>query len=152
MAKEPKESKDAITDALSTLLADSYTLYLKTHNYHWNVQGPMFMTLHTLFETQYRELATAVDGIAERVRTLGAFAPGSYSAFAKLSKVKEETGHPKAEEMIANLVDDHKQVAKTAQKVVDLANDNGDDATADFATQRIESHQKAAWMLRSHLL
>jgi starvation-inducible DNA-binding protein len=98
-----KQSNEAVVEALSVLLASSYTLYLKTHNYHWNVTGPMFTTLHTLFETQYTELATAVDEIAERIRTTGAFAPGSYSAFAKLSTVKEETGHPKAEDMIRAL-------------------------------------------------
>jgi starvation-inducible DNA-binding protein len=141
----------AVTDALSVLLASSYTLYLKTHNYHWNVTGPMFTTLHTLFETQYTELAIAVDEIAERIRAAGAFAPGSYSAFSKLSTVKEETGRPEAKEMIRVLVGDQGAVADAARRVITAAESAGDQATADLATRRLEAHEKNAWMLRSHL-
>jgi starvation-inducible DNA-binding protein len=146
-----KQSNEAVVEALSVLLASSYTLYLKTHNYHWNVTGPMFTTLHTLFETQYTELATAVDEIAERIRTTGAFAPGSYSAFAKLSTVKEETGHPKAEDMIRALTLDQQAVTETARRVIEAAEKAGDLATGDLATRRLEIHEKNAWMLRSHL-
>jgi starvation-inducible DNA-binding protein len=141
----------AVVEALSELLASSYTLYLKTHNYHWNVTGPMFTTLHTLFETQYTELATAVDEIAERIRTLGAFAPGSYSAFSKLSAVHEETGRPDAKEMIRVLVADQQTIASTARRVIEAAEAVKDQATADLATRRIDIHEKNAWMLRSHL-
>lgn len=145
-----KNSK-AVVEALSTLLASSYTLYLKTHNYHWNVTGPMFTTLHTLFETQYTELAIAIDEIAERIRTLGAFAPGSFTAFAKLSVVKEENGQPNAKEMINNLVADQAALAAAAQKVIELAEEANDQASADLGTRRMDVHQKNAWMLRSHL-
>ena len=147
----PKESKEAVVEALSALLASSYTLYLKTHNYHWNVTGPMFMTLHTLFETQYTELALAVDEIAERIRALGEMAPGSYSAFTKLSVVKEETGVPEAKEMIRNLVSDQEEVASLARRVIEAAEAANDQASADLATRRLDVHEKNAWMLRSHL-
>ena len=146
-----KQSNEAIVGALSTLLASSYTLYLKTHNYHWNVTGPMFTTLHTMFETQYTELALAVDEIAERIRALGGFAPGSYSAFAKLSGVMEETGRPEAKEMIRNLVADQDTVAVSARGVIDAATAARDEASADLATRRLQVHEKNAWMLRSHL-
>ena len=136
---------------LERLLASSYTLYLKTHNYHWNVTGPMFTTLHTLFETQYTELALAVDEIAERIRTLGAPAPGSYSAFAKLTAIQEETGSPKAEAMINNLVSDQGAIVTLCQALIESAEGASDQATADLATRRIDIHQKNAWMLRSHL-
>lgn len=143
--------KQAVVDALSTLLADSYTLYLKSHNYHWNVTGPMFTTLHTLFETQYTELALAVDEIAERIRSLGAFAPGSYTAFQKLATVKEETGRPDAKKMIKVLVEDQARVSASARKVIEAAEAVRDQATADLATRRLDVHEKHAWMLRSHL-
>ena len=146
-----KQSNEAIVGALSTLLASSYTLYLKTHNYHWNVTGPMFTTLHTMFETQYTELALAVDEVAERIRALGAFAPGSYSAFAKLTAVKEETGRPEAIEMIRNLVSDQDTVAASARSVIEAAEAVRDQASADLATRRLQVHEKNAWMLRSHL-
>ena len=146
-----KQSNEAIVGALSTLLASSYTLYLKTHNYHWNVTGPMFTTLHTMFETQYTELALAVDEVAERIRALGAFAPGSYSAFAKLTAVKEETGRPEAIEMIRNLVSDQATVAASARSVIEAAEAVRDQASADLATRRLQVHEKNAWMLRSHL-
>ncbi|MCR9279785.1 MAG: DNA starvation/stationary phase protection protein [Pseudomonadaceae bacterium] len=140
-----------VAEALSTLLADTYTLYLKTHNYHWNVTGPMFTTLHTLFETQYAEMALAVDEIAERIRTLDAPAPGSYSAFAALASVEEETGSPKAEAMVRKLIDDQEIITESARRVIELASEVGDDASADLATRRIDVHEKHAWMLRSHL-
>lgn len=146
-----KPSNKAVVDSLSTLLASSYTLYLKTHNYHWNVTGPMFTTLHTLFETQYTELALAVDQIAERIRTVGAFAPGSYTAFAKLTTVKEENGRPMAAAMIRNLVSDQEAIAKAARSVIAAADKAGDQATVDLATRRLDVHQKNAWMLQSHL-
>jgi len=140
-----------VVKALSTLLADSYTLYLKTHNYHWNVTGPMFTTLHNLFETQYTELALAVDDIAERIRTLGAPAPASYTAFTRLASVKEETGSPNATDMIHNLTADQETVAKAARAVIAAAEAAKDAASADLATRRADVHEKNAWMLRSHL-
>jgi starvation-inducible DNA-binding protein len=156
MAKTSKPSRkktDAtrIAEALSRLLADSYTLYLKTHNYHWNVTGPMFTTLHTLFETQYTELALAVDEIAERIRAVGEPAPGSYAEFARLAKVKDAKGVPPAPEMIRQLVTDTRVVAATAQEVFSLADRIGDQATADLATRRIQASEKNAWMLQTHL-
>jgi starvation-inducible DNA-binding protein len=153
MAKSNKKKPDAtrVADATARLLADSYTLYLKTHNFHWNVTGPMFTTLHTLFETQYTELALAVDQIAERIRALGEFAPGSYSEFARLATVKEAKSVPPAVEMIRQLVADYETVAATAQEVFDVADELGDQATADLATQRMQISGKNAWMLRSHL-
>lgn len=146
-----KESNQAVVGELSSLLANSYTLYLKTHNYHWNVTGPMFTTLHTLFEMQYTELATAVDEIAERIRAVGAFAPGSYSAFAELSTVNEETGRPEAKEMIRILASDQEVLASSARRVIEAAEAVRDQASADLATRRLDIHEKNAWMLRSHL-
>ena len=140
-----------VTKELATLLADSYLLYVKTHNYHWNVTGPMFTTLHTLFETQYTELATAVDEIAERIRSLGPYAPGSLAEFVKIAEIEEETGHPKATDMIKQLETDQLVVAKAARRVIKAAEEAGDDATADLATRRTDIHEKNAWMLRSHL-
>ena len=140
-----------IASQASHLLADSYTLYLKTHNYHWNVTGPMFTTLHTLFETQYTELALAVDEIAERIRAVGSPAPGSYTQFAELAKVKEAKGIPKAVDMIRELANDHRTVAETAKALIGVAEEANDQATADLATRRIELHEKAAWMLAAHL-
>ncbi|MEL7024777.1 MAG: Dps family protein [Pseudomonadota bacterium] len=146
-----KKDREAIAKGLSRLLADSYTTYLKTHNFHWNVTGPMFATLHTLFETQYTELATAVDAIAERIRALGVFAPGSYAAFSELSVVEEETGTPDAQAMIRQLVAAQEAVARTARSVMPLADDANDEPTADLLTQRMQIHEKNAWMLRSLL-
>lgn len=140
-----------IAAGLSRLLADSYTLYLKTHNFHWNVTGPMFQTLHTLFETQYTELATAVDEIAERIRALGEPAPGSYQQFAALSSIPEETGIPSAEAMIRQLVEGQEAVARTARSVFPAADEASDEPTADLLTQRMQIHEKNAWMLRSLL-
>ncbi len=142
---------DAVVEALSGLLADSYTLYLKTHNYHWNVTGPMFNTLHTMFETQYSELALAVDEIAERIRALGSPAPGSYSAFAKLSAVKEATGSPSATDMIRDLASDQDRIVDRAKQVIGAGEAADDQASVDLGVRRIDVHQKAAWMLRSHL-
>ena len=146
-----KQAQSPVVEPLSVLLASSYTLYLKTHNYHWNVTGPMFTTLHALFETQYTELATAVDEIAERIRALGHFAPGSYKAFGKLASVKEEEGVPAAEDMIRELVIGQETVARTAREVFPIADAANDQPTADLLTQRMQVHEKTAWMLRSLL-
>jgi starvation-inducible DNA-binding protein len=153
MARAAARKSDAkrVAEATGRLLADSYTLYLKTHNYHWNVTGPMFTTLHTLFETQYNELALAVDEIAERIRALGEIAPGSYTEFAKLAKVKEARGVPPASEMIRQLVADNRTVAASAQEVFAVAEAAGDQATADIATRRMQVAEKNCWMLQSHL-
>ena len=140
-----------IADGLSHLLADSYTLYLKTHYFHWNVTGPMFQTLHLMFETQYTELALAVDLVAERIRALGHFAPGSYSEYAKLSSIKETQGIPKAKDMIRELVEGQEAVVRTARSIFAAAEKAADEATADLLTQRIQLHEKTAWMLRSLL-
>lgn len=142
-------NRKAIADGLSRLLADSYVLFLKTHNYHWNVTGPMFQTLHLMFETQYTELFTAVDEIAERIRSLGEFAPGSFHAFNQLSKIKEETAKPDAQEMIRNLVLGQEAVVKTAREIIKIAADANDEPTVDLLTQRMQVHEKNAWMLRS---
>jgi starvation-inducible DNA-binding protein len=144
-------SNDRVVSALSKLLADTYTLYLKTHNYHWNVTGPMFNTLHTLFETEYTEYALAVDEIAERIRAVGARAPGSYSEFTEIASVKEDRGSPPAMQMIESLVADQQAVVASARKVVEAAEAAGDQATADLGVRRIQIHEKNAWMLRSHL-
>lgn len=144
--------RKAIAQGVSRLLADSYTLYLKTHNYHWNVTGPMFQTLHTMFETQYNELALAVDLIAERIRSLGEKAPGSYMEFQKLSTIKEETGYPEAREMISQLVEGHEAVIRTSRAVFPIAEKANDEATCDLLTQRLQLHEKTAWMLRSLLV
>lgn len=146
-----KKDREKIADGLSHLLADSYTLYLKTHNFHWNVTGPMFNTLHLMFETQYNELALAVDLIAERIRALGVYAPGSYKAFAKLSSIEESEAVPSAKDMIADLVKGQEAVVRTARKIFPLADKADDEATADLLTQRIQLHEKTAWMLRSML-
>jgi starvation-inducible DNA-binding protein len=145
----PEQDRLTIASGLSRLLADTYTLYLKTHNFHWNVTGPMFNTLHLMFETQYTELAIAVDQIAERIRALGVAAPGSYAQFAEITDVAEETGVPTAEEMIAQLVKDQETVVRTARSVFPLADAAGDEPTADLLTQRMQIHEKTAWMLRA---
>ena len=140
-----------IADGLSRLLADTYTLYLKTHNYHWNVTGPMFHTLHLMFETQYNELALAVDLIAERIRALGAPAPGSYREFAQYSTIDEEDDRPDATEMIRRLVAGQDAVVRTAKSIFAAVETAHDEPTADLLTQRIQAHEKSAWMLRSLL-
>lgn len=147
----PSEQREQIANGLSHLLADTYTLYLKTHNFHWNVTGPMFQTLHLMFETQYTELAVAVDSIAERIRSLGFPAPATYSQYAKLSSISETEGVPKAQEMIRILVEGQEAVVRTARSIYSVAEQANDEATADLLTQRIQLHEKTAWMLRSLL-
>jgi starvation-inducible DNA-binding protein len=147
----PDQQRQAIGEGLARLLADSYTLYLKTHNFHWNVTGPMFNTLHLMFEQQYTELATAVDLIAERIRALGLPAPGSYRQFSELTSIREETGVPSAEEMIRQLVKDQETVVRTARSVFPVVDEAHDEPTADLLTQRMQVHEKTAWMLRSLL-
>jgi starvation-inducible DNA-binding protein len=145
------EDRQQIASGLSRLLADSYSLYLKTHNYHWNVEGPMFNTLHLMFEEHYTELATAVDEIAERIRALGVKAPGSYTAFAGLTSIDEAAGGESAEEMIRQLVIGQETVARTAREAIKAAEAASDEPTADLLTQRMQIHEKNAWMLRSML-
>jgi starvation-inducible DNA-binding protein len=147
--KEADRAK--IAQGLSRLLADTYTLYLKTHNFHWNVTGPMFQTLHLMFETQYTELALAVDLIAERIRALGYPAPGTYAEFSKLASIKEPKGVPAAEQMIRELVAGQEAVVKTARSVFPLVDKVNDEPSADLLTQRMQVHEKTAWMLRSLL-
>ncbi len=149
MAKTAKSN--TVVEQLADMLALSYTLYLKTQNFHWNVTGPMFTTLHELFMTQYTELATAIDEIAERIRALGAFAPGSFSEFTRRSAIKEETGHPSAKEMIRTLMNDQAVIVALSHKLFASADEAKDQATADLATRRQNAHEKNAWMLRSHL-
>jgi len=146
-----QEQRKEIASGLSRLLADSYTLYLKTHNFHWNVTGPMFNTLHQMFEQQYTELAIAVDEIAERIRALGEPAPGSYSAYSRLTSIAEEESVPAAEHMIRQLVDGQETVVRTARQVFPVAEAAADEPTADLLTQRMQVHEKNAWMLRSML-
>ncbi|GAC1449819.1 MAG: Dps family protein [Chamaesiphon sp.] len=146
-----ENARKEIAEGLSRLLADTYTLYLKTHNFHWNVTGPMFQTLHLMFETQYNELALAVDLIAERIRALGFPAPATYSEFVRLSSIEENVGVPKAEEMIRLLVEGQESVARTARSVFPTAEEVNDQPTADLLTQRLQVHEKTAWMLRSLL-
>jgi starvation-inducible DNA-binding protein len=147
-----EEDRKEIADGLATLLADTYTLYLKTHNFHWNVTGPMFETLHLMFERQYTELAAAVDQIAERIRALGFPAPGTYAEFARLASIKEEPGVPAAESMIRQLVEGQETVVRTARSVFPVVERAHDEPTADLLTQRMQVHEKTAWMLRSLLV
>ncbi len=143
--------REEIAGGLSRVLADSYTLYLKTHNFHWNVTGPMFQTLHLMFEGQYNELALAVDAIAERIRALGLPAPGTYKQFSALSAIKEDDGVPNAQDMIRKLVEGHETVARTSREAFKLAESVSDQPTCDLLTQRMQIHEKTAWMLRSLL-
>ncbi len=145
------ENRTAIAEMLGKVLASTYILYHKTQGFHWNVTGPMFQTLHTMFEEQYTELATAIDEIAERIRSLGAFAPASFSAYAELSSIEEEKGVPAAKDMIRQLVSGHETVIKTARSLYPICDSSDDDATADLLTARIQVHEKTAWMLRSLL-
>jgi starvation-inducible DNA-binding protein len=138
-----------ISQGLSHLLADTYTLYLKTHHFHWNVTGPHFNSLHLMFEGQYTEMALAVDLVAERIRALGAFAPGSYKQFAKLTSIEEEVSVPIWQEMVKQLAEGHQAVVKTARKLLPIVGENDDEGTGDLLTQRIALHEKTAWMLRS---
>jgi starvation-inducible DNA-binding protein len=143
--------REAIASGLAKVLADTYTLYLQTHNFHWNVTGPMFQTLHLMFETQYNELALAVDLIAERIRALGYRAPGTYGEFSSLGSIKEVDGVPKAEEMIRILVEGQEAVVRTARSVFPVVDEAHDEPSADLLTQRMQVHEKTAWMLRSLL-
>jgi len=143
---------ERVADALSNVLADTFILYLKTHNFHWNVTGPMFGTLHQMFEEQYNELWLAVDAIAERIRSLGFIAPGSYGEFTKLTYLQEGPGATNASEMIAELLRDHETTARTARSALAVAGKAVDAPTEDLLTQRLAAHEKAAWMLRSLLI
>jgi starvation-inducible DNA-binding protein len=143
--------REEIANGLSRVLADTYTLYLKTHNFHWNVTGPMFQALHLMFETQYNELALAVDSVAERIRALGFPAPGTYKRFLQLSSIPDDDGTPTALEMIRLLVEGHETVARTARDVFKIADSVSDQPTCDLLTQRMQVHEKTAWMLRSLL-
>ena len=143
------ENRKLSANAIRMLLADTYTLYLKTHGYHWNVEGPHFQQLHIQFMEQYTEMWTAVDELAERIRALGYFAPSSYAEMAKLATVKEELGSPNWEEMVRSLAQGHEQVAKSARNVLRVAEEAGDDATADVVGPRVTLHEKTAWMLRA---
>ena len=147
------EDKDAqrVADALSNVLADTFGLYLKTHSFHWNVTGPMFRTLHQMFEEQYNELWLAVDAIAERIRSLGFIAPGSYGEFTRLTYLQETPAATNATEMIAELLREHETTARTARSALAIARTAVDAPTEDLLTQRIAAHEKAAWMLRSLL-
>jgi len=146
-----EKSRASIAAGLSGLLADSYTLYLMTHNFHWNVKGPMFNSLHQMFMTQYTEQWAALDLIAERIRALGYPAPGTYAEFVKLATIKEVEGVPKALDMVRHLVDSQEATARTARKLLPLVDDANDQPTADLLTQRLDLHEKTAWMLRSLL-
>jgi starvation-inducible DNA-binding protein len=143
--------RKVLAEGLAKVLADTYTLYLKTHNFHWNVTGPMFQTLHLMFEQQYNELALAVDLVAERIRALGHPAPGSYAQFSKLSSISEATGVPKAEDMICQLVEGQEALVRTLRNVFPTAEKASDQVTLDLLTQRMQVHEKTAWMLRSLL-
>ena len=145
------KDRAAIAKGLSRLLADTYVVYLKTHNFHWNVEGPMFQTLHLMFMDQYTEAWNAIDPIAERIRALGHYAPGSYGQYMKLATVKEAAGVPKAEKMVAELIAGQEAVARTARSVLPLAESANDQPTLDLLTQRLNIHEKNAWMLRSLL-
>ena len=146
-----ENDRAVIAERLGRLLADTYSLYLLTHNFHWNVTGPMFQTLHVMFETQYTELAVAVDLVAERIRSLGFPAPATYSEFMRLSSIQEVPGVPKAEAMIRLLVEAQEAVVRTARSIFAVVEQATDEATADLLTQRIQLHEKTAWMLRSLL-
>jgi starvation-inducible DNA-binding protein len=145
------KDRKSVCKELNKLLADSYLLYLKTQNYHWNVEGNMFQSLHVLFEQQYQELTQAIDIIAERIRALGEFAPGSLTAFSKISSIKEESAIPSADEMIHNLVHGNEAVVTTARAIITLADDCEDEVTTDLMIERMQVHEKNAWMLRSFI-
>lgn len=146
-----EKERAGIAKGLSRFLADTYTLYLKTHNFHWNVTGPMFQTLHLMFMDQYNEAWMAVDLIAERIRALGFPAPGSYGEFSSLSSIRESKGVPNAKDMIKQLVEGQQAVVRTAREIFPLAEKAGDQPTLDLLTQRMQIHEKNAWMLRSLL-
>jgi starvation-inducible DNA-binding protein len=146
-----KKDREHVAQQLSQLLADTYSLYLKTHSFHWNITGPQFNSLHTMFETQYNELWLAADEVAERIRTLDVFAPGSYSQFGKLTSIKEEPGVPEWKDMVGQLVEGHEIAAHTSRQTIKAADEAGDEGTADLVTGRLKEHEKTAWMLRSLL-
>ncbi len=146
-----EENRKEIADALSRVLADSYMLYLKTHNYHWNVTGELFHSLHEQFEEQYTELADAIDEIAERIRALGYRAPGTFKEFNELTSIDEQQDEPEAMEMVRRLAVGNEQVLRTAREALEPANNAEDEATIDLLTERLHVHSKTAWMLRSHL-
>jgi starvation-inducible DNA-binding protein len=141
----------AIVQGLSKLLADTYVVYLKTHSFHWNVEGPMFQTLHQMFMEQYTETWNAIDLIAERIRSLGEYAPGTYREYSKLARIKETEGVPRAEEMVQLLIEGQEAIVRTAREVLPLADEAHDEPTLDLLTQRMQIHEKNAWMLRSLL-
>jgi len=145
------ENREAIANALSSVLADSYLLYLKTHNYHWNVTGKLFHSLHEQFEEQYTELAEAIDEIAERIRALGFRAPGTFKEFQSLTSIEEDSDQPDAKEMVSRLVGGNEQLLRTAREALKPAQEGEDEATIDLLTQRLDIHSKTSWMLRSHL-
>ncbi len=147
----PDKDREKIAGGLSRVLADTYSLYLKSHSFHWNVEGPMFNTLHMMFMEQYTELWTALDEVAERIRSLGYPAPGTNTQFAKLTSIDETEGVPEAMEMVRLLVKGHEAVARTAREVLPAADKGGDESTTDLLTQRLQIHEKTAWMLRSIL-
>lgn len=146
-----EQDRVAVAEGLKKLLADSYTLYLQTHNFHWNVTGPQFRELHLMFEEHYTELATAVDVIAERIRTLGVAAPGTYKTFAALSSIEEVEGVPAAEKMVEILTQGHEQVVRTARLVLKTAQEAADESTVSLVSDRMRIHEKTAWMLRATL-
>lgn len=143
------EQRKQIADGLAKVLADSYSLYIKTHNYHWNVTGPQFNALHTMFEQQYTELSVAVDEIAERIRALGFLAPGSYREFSALTSIEDGDNTLSAEAMVADLVAGQETVVRTCRELIEIANAASDDPTADLLTVRMQTHEKTAWMLRA---
>ena len=145
------KDRAAIAKGLSRLLADTYVVYLKTHNFHWNVEGPMFQTLHQMFMEQYTETWNAIDLVAERIRSLGHYAPGTYREYLELARVKETPGHPQATQMVRLLIEGQEAIVKTAREVLPLAENADDQPTLDLLTQRMQVHEKNAWMLRSLL-
>jgi starvation-inducible DNA-binding protein len=147
----PAKQRSAIAHALSRLLADTYVVYLKTHNFHWNVEGPMFQTLHQMFMEQYTETWNAIDLIAERIRSLGEYAPGTYKEYAKLARIQETDGVPRAEEMVRLLIEGQEAIVRTAREALPIADQANDEPTLDLLTQRMQVHEKNAWMLRSLL-
>lgn len=147
----PAKDRAAIAQGLSRMLADTYLLYLKTHNFHWNVEGPMFQTLHTMFMEQYTEAWNAIDLVAERIRSLGHYAPGTYKEYLKLGSIRETDGVPRAEQMVKLLIEAQEAVVRTARSILPLAEKANDQPTLDILTQRMDVHEKNAWMLRSLL-
>jgi starvation-inducible DNA-binding protein len=147
----PEKDRARIAEGLSRVLADTFALYLKTHNFHWNVEGPMFNTLHQMFQEQYTELWNALDAVAERIRSLGHPAPGGFKAFGKLTSIEDTDDVPEAMAMVRELVKGHEAVARTVREVFPAAEKGNDQATVDLLTQRLQVHEKTAWMLRSLL-